>query len=275
MESNNDAFIEYLKEAVGTFILVMLGNGVVANVRLAPQLSAQAYNWNTIAIGWGLAYTVAIFLSAGHLNPAVTLALACKRNFPWRKVFPYILAQFVGAFLGSAGLWFMYKDGLAPAGFPNIWATGAGSVYRTAFTGGPGAEVSGSFRVIVASVAELFGTILLVWGILAVGELKKTNLKKVFGAILIGFTVLGIGLSLGGPSGFAINPARDLAPRLFGALVGTAGLFDGLYWLVPPVLIPLFAGPLGIILYDLLIQKSSSHTIYSVLEKKEEVGQEK
>lgn len=92
MVRENNKFTEYATEAVGTFILVMLGNGVVANVRLAPQLSAQAYNWNTIAIGWGLAYGVAIFISGAHLNPAVTLAFAFKRNFPWRKVFPYFLA---------------------------------------------------------------------------------------------------------------------------------------------------------------------------------------
>lgn len=138
------------------------------------------------------------------------------------------------------------------------------------FTGGADAERVGTYRVVVASVAELFGTIMLIWGILAVGELKKTSLNKIVGAIFIGLTVLGIGLSLGGPSGFAINPARDLAPRLFGALVGTEGLFDGLYWLIPPVLIPSFAGPLGIVLYDLLIPKSSSCKLYSDLDKQDE-----
>ena len=270
MENKGNAFREYVREAVGTFILVMLGNGVVANLKLAPQLSAQAYNWNTIAIGWGLAYGAAIFISSAHLNPAVTLAFAVKRNFPWRKVLPYTLAQFLGAFLGSSGLWFMYKDGLAPAGFPNIWATEVGAVFRRGFTGGAGAEQIGTYRVVVASVAELFGTILLVWGILAAGDLSNGKFKKLFGAMFIGLTVLGIGISVGGPSGFAINPARDLAPRLFGALVGTEGLFDGLYWLIPPVIVPLFAAPLGIILYDLLIPKSSSGKLYSVLDKQDE-----
>jgi len=270
MVNKENAFREYVREAVGTFILVMLGNGVVANLRLAPQLSAQAYNWNTIAIGWGLAYGIAIFISSAHLNPAVTLAFAVKRNFPWRKVLPYMLAQFLGAVLGSAGLWFMYKDGLAPAGFPNIWATEAGAVFQTGFSGAAGAERIGTFRVVVASVAELFGTILLVWAILAAGELLNGKYKRILGAMFIGFAVLGIGLSLGGPSGFAINPARDLAPRLFGALVGTEGLFDGLYWLIPPVVVPLFAGPLGIILYDLLIPKSSSGKRYSVLGEQDE-----
>ena len=271
MVNKENAFQEYVREVVGTFILVMLGNGVVANLRLAPQLSAQAYNWNTIAIGWGLAYGIAIFISGAHLNPAVTLAFAVKRNFPWKKVLPFILSQFLGAFLGSAGLWFMYKDGLAPAGFPNIWATEVGAVFQTGFTGGAGAESIGTYRVVVASVAELFGTILLVWGILAAGELLKGKFNKLHVASFIGLTVLGIGISLGGPSGFAINPARDLGPRLFGALVGTEGLFDGLYWLIPPVLLPSFAGPLGIILYDLLIPKSSSGSLYSVINKEDEI----
>jgi glycerol uptake facilitator protein len=95
----------------------------------------------------------------------------------------------------------------------------------------------------------------LIWGIAASGDAKNMGLKDNLGALLVGFTVLAVGLSLGGPSGYSINPARDLGPRLFGALVGTEGLFDGLYWLIPPVLIPAIAGPIGFVLYDLFVTK--------------------
>jgi glycerol uptake facilitator protein len=91
---------------------------------------------------------------------------------------------------------------------------------------------------------------------MASGDMKNMGLKDNLGALLVGFTVLAVGLSLGGPSGYSINPARDLGPRLFGALVGTKGLFDGIYWLLPPVLIPCIAGPIGVALYDAFITKN-------------------
>jgi glycerol uptake facilitator-like aquaporin len=98
---------------LGTFILILLGDGVVANVGLAPRLAAGAYNWNTITFGWAFAVIVAVYVSAGvsgaHLNPAVTIALAMKRGFPWSKVVPYILAQMVGAFLGALGVYLTYR----------------------------------------------------------------------------------------------------------------------------------------------------------------------
>ncbi len=129
-----------LGEVFGTFILILLGDGVVANVGLAPRLASGAYNWNTITFGWAFAVIVAVYVSAGvsgaHLNPAVTLALAVKRGFPWSKVLPYILAQMVGAFLGALGVYLVYRDGLVGAGMPNVWCTGPGSVFGEAFWGG-------------------------------------------------------------------------------------------------------------------------------------------
>jgi glycerol uptake facilitator len=245
---------EFIGEVFGTFILILLGDGVVANVGLAPRLASPAYNWNTITLGWAFAVIVAVYVSAGvsgaHINPAVTLALAVKRGFPWGKVLPYIVAQMIGAFLGALGVYLIYRDGLVSAGMPNVWCTGPGSIFGQAFWGGTGAAATGNYSLLTACFAELFGTMVLLWGVLASGDSKNMGLMHNLGPFLVGFTVLAVGLSLGGPSGYAINPARDLGPRIFGTLVGTTGLFNGIYWLIPPVLIPAIAGPLGAITYD-------------------------
>ncbi len=248
---------ELIAEVFGTFVLILLGDGVVANVGLAPRLAAPAYNWNTITLGWAFAVIVAVYIAGGvsgaHINPAVTIALAVKRDFPWSKVLPYIIAQVIGAFLGALGVYLVYQEGLVAAGMPNIWCTGPGSIFDTAFWGGVAGTPTGHYSILNASIAEAMGTMVLLWGILASGDAKNLGLKNNMGPFLVGFTVLAVGLSLGGPSGYSINPARDLGPRIFGALVGTKGLFDGLYWLIPPVLIPAIFGAIGIYVYDWLI----------------------
>ena len=250
---------EFIGEVFGTFVLILLGDGVVANVGLAPRMAAPAYNWNTIVIGWCFAVIVAVYVSGGvsgaHLNPAVTLGLAVKRGFPWKKVLPYIVAQLIGAFLGALAVFLIYRDGLVAAGMPNVWSTGPGAVFSASFWGGEGAASTGSYSMLTASVAEFFGTMVLMWGIMASGDSKNLGLKHNLGPFLVGFTVLAVGLSLGGPSGYSINPARDLGPRIFGAIAGTTGLFDGLYWLIPPVLIPAIAGPIGVMVYDWFVTK--------------------
>jgi glycerol uptake facilitator protein len=250
---------ELIAEVFGTFILILLGDGVVANVGLAPRLAAPAYNWNTIVFGWAFAVVVAVYVAGGvtgaHINPAVTVAMAVKRGFPWGKVAPYIAAQLVGAFLGALAVYLVYRDGLVSAGMPNVWSTGPGAIFSAPFWGGEGAAAVGSYSLVTASIAEFFGTMVLLWGVLAAfddrnwGVHTKTNL----GALLVGFTVLAVGLSLGGPSGYSINPARDLGPRILGAIVGTQGLFDGIYWLIPPVIIPLISGAIGVFFYDWFI----------------------
>ena len=251
---------ELIGEVFGTFVLILLGDGVVANVGLAPRLAAPAYNWNTITIGWCFAVVIAVYISGGvsgaHLNPAVTLGLAAGRGFSWGKVVPFIIAQLVGAFLGALAVFLIYRDGLVAAGMPNVWSTGPGSIFGASFWGGAGGDALGSYSMVTASIAEFFGTMVLLWGILASGDSKNMGLKDNLGALLVGFTVLAVGLSLGGPSGYSINPARDLGPRIFGLLVGTQGLFDGLYWLIPPVLIPAIAGPVGVALYDAFVTKN-------------------
>jgi glycerol uptake facilitator protein len=251
---------ELIGEVFGTFILILLGDGVVANVGLAPRLAGNGYNWNTITIGWAFAVIIAVYVTGGisgaHLNPAVTLALAVRRGFSWGKVAPYIVAQFIGAFLGAAGVYLVYMDGLVGAGMPNVWSTGPGSVFGSTFWGGvgSGAAALGPYGMVSAIMAEFFGTMVLLWGVAASGDSKNMGLINNLGPFIVGFAVLAVGLSLGGPSGYSINPARDLGPRLFGTLVGTQGLWDPqLYWLIVPVLVPAIAGPIGLWLYDLLV----------------------
>jgi glycerol uptake facilitator protein len=107
--------------------------------------------------------------------------------------------------------------------------------------------------LVTAFITEVIGTAVLLWGVLASGDNKNMGLLHNMGPFLVGGTVLAIGISLGGPSGYAINPARDFGPRLFGVLVGTQGLFDGLYWLVAPIIGPLVGAVIGIFIYDMLV----------------------
>lgn len=241
-------------EIFGTCILIILGDGVVANVGLAPRLAAVGYDWNTIVIGWALAVLVAVYVSGGvsgaHLNPAVTIAMAVKRGFPWKDVVPYIVAQVVGAFLGALVVFLVYNQGLVASGMPNVWCTGPGSTFAATFWGGGDKGAGVAYSDWNALIAEIVGTAVLLWGILASGDAKNMGLKDNLGVFVVSLTVLAVGISLGGPSGYAINPARDFGPRLFGAIVGTTGLFDGIYWLLCPIIGPIVGGVLGAFTYD-------------------------
>jgi glycerol uptake facilitator protein len=157
----------------------------------------------------------------------------------------------VGAFLGALAVYLVYRDGLVAAGMPNVWSTGPGSVFGQTFWGsaGGGAASAGTYSLVTACIAELFGTFVLLWGVLASGDSKNTGLMHNMGPFLVGGTVLAVGLSLGGPSGYAINPARDFGPRVFGTLVGTQGLWDNGYWLVP-LLAPFVGGAAAMFCYD-------------------------
>lgn len=247
---------ELMAEFFGTFLLILGGDGVVANVGLAPRLASQGYDWNTIVWGWGLSVMVAVYVAGGvsgaHINPAVTLALAVKRGFPWGKVLPYFVAQIAGAFVGALGVYLAYREGLHAAGLPNVWCTGPGSVFGQAFWGGEGAAAVGAYSDLWAMITEIFGTMVLMLGIVGWGDSSEGGGWA--GAFIVGLVVVMVGLTLGGPSGYAINPARDFGPRLFGTLIGTTGLFSGIYWLLAPIIGPLIGGPLGVILYDIFIK---------------------
>jgi glycerol uptake facilitator protein len=236
-----------LAEAIGTMLLVLLGDGVVANVVL-NRTKGQNGGWIVITVGWGVAVAMAVYavgrISGAHLNPAVTVGLAAIGSFPWADVPGYILAQMVGAFAGAVLVWLSYlphwRVTADPASKLAVFATGP--ALRS-----PGANV----------VTEVIGTAVLLFGILAIAANAQTlsrpgdvDLSFVFSRglqpLLVGVLVLGIGLSLGGPTGYAINPARDLGPRLAHALlpIPGKGSSDWEYsWI--PVVGPLAGGVLG------------------------------
>ena len=253
---DNKTMKELMAEFFGTFVLILLGDGVVANVGLAPRLASNGYNWDTIIFGWGFAVMVAVYVAGGvsgaHINPAVTLALAVKRGFPWGKVLPYMIAQVLGAFVGALAVFLVYRDGLVSAGLPNVWCTGPGSTFGQAFWGAAGSSGGAPYSMLTALIAEIAGTMVLLLGIVGWGDSNKGGGWA--GGLIVGFIVCSVGLSLGGPSGYAINPARDFGPRLLGLVTGTQGLFSDLYWLIVPIIGPLVGGPLGIVLYDVFIK---------------------
>ncbi len=237
---------EFLAPVLATFILILLGDGVVAAVVLGPRGAAGFYDWNTIAFGWAFAVMAAGILVGADNNPAITIANAVRGAMPWAKAVPTIVATFVGGFLGAGAVYLCYREGLVSAGMPNIWTSGAGNLYD-----GAGKAV-GSYSLVGASVTEFFATMVLMWSVLAMADKRNAGIAK-GGVFVVSGVVLVIGLCLGGPSGYSLNPARDLAPRLFGALAGTEGLFEGWYWLVPPVLVPIVSCIVSTILYDALL----------------------
>jgi glycerol uptake facilitator protein len=240
-----------LAEAIGTMLLVLLGDGVVANVVL-NRTKGQNGGWIVITVGWGVAVAMAVYavgrISGAHLNPAVTVGLAVIGSFPWADVPGYVVAQMVGGFAGAVLVWLMY--------LPH-WRVTADSASKLAvFATGPAIRNSGA-----NFIGEVIGTAVLLFGILAIAANAQTlskpgdvDLSFVFSRglqpLLVGVLVLGIGLSLGGPTGYAINPARDLAPRLAHAVLPIPGKgpSDWAYsWI--PVVAPLIGGALGAGLY--------------------------
>jgi glycerol uptake facilitator protein len=241
----------YLAEAVGTMMLVLLGDGVVANVVL-EKTKGQNAGWIVITTGWGVAVAVAVYavgrISGAHLNPAVTIALAAIGSFPWTEAPGYIAAQMIGAIAGAAIVWLAY--------LPHFRVTRDPSAKLAVFCTAP------AIRDTAANViAEIVGTAALLFGILAIAANAQTlskpgdvDLSFVFSRglqpLLVGVLVLGIGVSLGGPTGYAINPARDLGPRIAHAILPIAGKgsSDWRYaWI--PVIAPIAGGIIGAGLY--------------------------
>jgi glycerol uptake facilitator protein len=230
-------------EFTGTAILLILGNGVVANVVLNKT---KGNNGGLIAItlGWAMAVFVAVFISANasgaHLNPAVTLALAIVGKFEWALVPSYCLAQLLGAMLGAGIVWLAYRQ--------HFDATEDASTKLAVFS------TSASIR----SNTDNFITELVATAVFVIGVLFITGPTQSLGsinAIPVAFLVLAIGLSMGGPTGYAINPARDLGPRIMHALlpIKNKGNSDwGYAWL--PVIAPMAGAALGAWLFVYCLQ---------------------
>jgi len=233
-----------LAEVFGTAILIVLGDGVVANVVL-QRTKGHNSGWIVITTGWALAVTIAVYcvnaISGAHLNPAVTIALATTGAFDWAKVPGYIAAQIAGGFLGGVIVWLMY--------LPHWKATPDPVSKLAVFSTTP------AIRQPMANLlSEIIGGFALVLALLAVispaNFVPGSDLAKGFGPLLVGAIVMAIGLSLGGPTGYAINPARDLGPRIAHAVlpIDGKGSSDWSYaWI--PIVGPTIGGVLGALVY--------------------------
>ena len=234
---------ELLAEFFGTFILIVFGIGVVAQVVLSKGAAGSTLSIN---IAWGLAVTMGCYVAAGvtgaHLNPAVTLALAVHRRFPWNKVLPYSVAQLAGAFIASAVVFATYHEALyafdngvrqviGPQGTAGIWAT-----YPQPFLSGfPGGFID-----------QVVGTALLVGVIFAITDTRNSPAPAGLAPVVVGLLVLLIGATYGFNSGYAINPARDFGPRLAHALLPIPGKRDADWgYAAVPVIGPLAGAALA------------------------------
>jgi glycerol uptake facilitator protein len=227
-------------ETIGTAILILLGDGVVAAVLLA-QSKAQNGGWIVITFGWGMAVAMAVYavgqFDGAHLNPAVTFGLAVIGSTEWSDVPKYIGGEFCGAFIGAILVWAAYSNHWRPTEDPGLKL----AVFCTA----------PAIRNTVANfITEVIGTFMLLFGVLALGANKAPGVTGL-APLLVGLLVLAIGLSLGGPTGYAINPARDLGPRIIHAILPIPGKgpSDWSYaWI--PVVAPLVGGALGALAFD-------------------------
>jgi glycerol uptake facilitator protein len=237
----------YLAEFVGTLILILLGDGVVAAVLLRNS-KAEHSGWIVITFGWGMAVAVAVYavfaISGAHINPAVTIGLASIGAFPWAQVPGYIIAQFLGAFVGAVLVYVAYLDHWKETDDPTLKL----GVFST---------IPQIRNPISNFITEVIGTAMLLFGVVAIAGLITRIGSDIFSLgifpLLIGFLVLSIGLSLGGPTGYAINPARDLAPRIAHAILPIPGKGDSDWsysWI--PVVAPIVGGVIGALLYSIL-----------------------
>jgi glycerol uptake facilitator protein len=239
---------QYIAEVIGTAILILLGDGVVANVVL-NRTKGEGSGWIVITAGWGFAVAVAVYavgwVSGAHINPAVTVGLAVAGEFDWGLVPGYIVSQLIGAALGALLVFVSYYGHFAATEDPGL--------KLAVFSTGP--EIRNTpFNLIT----EIIGTFMLVFGIMAIvvgggeafGEAAGVDLAAAWTSgiwpLIVGFLVWSIGLSLGGPTGYAINPARDLGPRIMHAILPIPGKGSsdwGYSWI--PVVGPLIGGSLG------------------------------
>ncbi|EIM05315.1 glycerol MIP family channel protein [Planococcus antarcticus DSM 14505] len=231
---------EFLAELIGTMILIIFGAGVVAGVVLKDS-KAENSGWVVITIAWGLAVTMGVYavgnFSGAHINPAVTLGFAVVGDFPWAKVPVYITAQILGAIIGAAIVFFNY--------LPHWKRTKDAETKLGVF-----ATIPAIRQPFSNLVSEIIGTAVLVMGLLFIGANEFT---EGLNPLIVGALIVAIGMSLGGTTGYAINPARDLGPRIAHALlpIPGKGKSDWSYAWVP-IVGPIFGGVYGALFYKAL-----------------------
>lgn len=265
---------ECLAEFLGTFVLIAFGDGVVAMAVAALPGSGRTAgpttffqgtgDWLLITWGWAFAVVFGVYIAGGvsgaHLNPAITLAFAVRRKFAWVKVLPYMLSQLVGAFVGAALVLLVYHDAInkfdAVSKGPKV--NGHTLASFSIFATFPAPYFNGSMWGPL--IDQIVGTMFLVMIVVAVIDLRNTAVQANLGPLIIGFAVAAIGISFGANAGYAINPARDLGPRLLAWISGwgdlaipgnLAGSFSGYMWV--PIVGPLIGGIVGVLIYDLFI----------------------
>jgi glycerol uptake facilitator protein len=235
----------YIAEFIGTMILIILGDGVVAGVLLRNS-KAENSGWIVITFGWAMAVAVAVYcvfqFSGGYINPAVTIGAAVTGGLEWAVVPGYLIAQFLGAFVGGVIVWLAY--------LPHWSETEDEGLKLGVFCTAPAI-----YNTPANLITEIIGTFILVFGVFGIfaysGDVGGS--AAALNPLLVGLLVLGIGLSLGGPTGYAINPARDLGPRIAHAVLPIAGKGGndwGYSWI--PVVGPIIGGILGAVSYTLL-----------------------
>lgn len=232
----------FLAELLGTMIMIILGNGVVANVVLAKTKGNNS-GWIVITFGWAIAVFCGVYIashgSGAHLNPVVTIALASFNNFPWNEVPMYISGQFLGAMIGSTIVYYMHKN--------HYDETEDAGLIKATFCTEP--AIRNTFYNVLS---EIIGAFVLVFGVLFMTS-SETSLGTL-NALPVALLVLGIGLSLGGSTGYAINPARDLGPRIMHAIlpIKNKGTSDWSYsWI--PVIAPIIGGLLAAFLFKVIM----------------------
>ena len=238
----SSGLMPYLGEFLGTAMLILLGDGVVANVTLNRSGMKGAGSLQ-ITIGWGLAVLLPLFIfgasSGGHFNPAVTIALAIIEEFPWRMVPGYLVSQFSGAFIGACLVFVLFKDQYKETSDPKVM--------RGTFCTNP--AIRDDKRNLLC---EIVGTFILVFAILGINQVKETMLVGL-NCFLVFAIIVSIGISFGGLTGYAINPARDTAPRLAYSVLPVPGKEDsdwGYAWI--PVVGPFIGGTVAAIVYKIL-----------------------
>lgn len=243
----------YLAEVVGTALLILFGNGVVANVVLA-RTKGNSAGWICITAGWAFAVAIGVYasgrVSGGHLNPAVSIALASIGSFHWGLVPGYIAAQMLGAMIGATLVYLSYLAHWEP--------TADAGAKLACFSTGPAVRKMGP-----AFVTEFIATGTLLFAVLAFGKVIAgapteqaawaATIHMWFGPALVGLLIFGLGLSLGGPTGYALNPARDLGPRIMHALLPIAGK-GGSDWAYAwvPVVAPILGAIAGAQLFKMI-----------------------